>query len=175
MSTPTNAEWLEADGLGGFASGTTAGPRTRRYHALLLTARTPPTDRIALVNGLDAWVDGAGGERDDGAREYLTRQRYAPDVLAPAHPAAIESFRHEPWPTWTYRLRHGARIEHELFVLRGLPLVAVRWRLIGETSPLTLSVRPFLSGRDALPIGTTEDTEDTEVCPGGPSFPRKRG
>ena len=31
-------EWLEADGLGGFASGTVSGLRTRRYHALLLTA-----------------------------------------------------------------------------------------------------------------------------------------
>ena len=35
-----NAEWLEADGLGGFASGTVGGFRTRRYHALLLTALT---------------------------------------------------------------------------------------------------------------------------------------
>src|SRR5262245_50259982 len=31
-------EWLEADGLGGFASGTVPGIRTRRYHALLLVA-----------------------------------------------------------------------------------------------------------------------------------------
>lgn len=37
--------WLEADGLGGFASGTVSGIRTRRYHALLLTATTPPTGR----------------------------------------------------------------------------------------------------------------------------------
>src|SRR3954466_3804893 len=52
-------EWLEADGLGGFASGTTSGIRTRRYHALLLTAETPPTGRVVLVNGLDAWVEGS--------------------------------------------------------------------------------------------------------------------
>ena len=31
-------EWLEPDGLGGFASGTVTGERTRRYHALLLVA-----------------------------------------------------------------------------------------------------------------------------------------
>jgi hypothetical protein len=31
-------EWLEADGLGGFASGTVSGIRPRRYHALLLAA-----------------------------------------------------------------------------------------------------------------------------------------
>ncbi|TMA37779.1 MAG: hypothetical protein E6J79_09235, partial [Deltaproteobacteria bacterium] len=37
-SSPSHsrAEWLEADGLGGFASGTVSGIRTRRYHALLL-------------------------------------------------------------------------------------------------------------------------------------------
>jgi len=39
------SEWLEADGLGGFASGTVDDIRTRRYHALLLHAATPPTGR----------------------------------------------------------------------------------------------------------------------------------
>ena len=72
MTTPLpideRTEWLEADGLGGFASGTTSGLRTRRYHALLLSATTPPTGRMVLVNGLDAWI-----ERPEGPREYLTR------------------------------------------------------------------------------------------------------
>ena len=53
----SNAEWIEADGLGGFASGTVSGVRTRRYHALLLTATTPPAGRMVLVNGFDAWVE----------------------------------------------------------------------------------------------------------------------
>jgi len=38
----SETEWLEADGLGGFASGTSTGIRTRRYHALLLAATTRP-------------------------------------------------------------------------------------------------------------------------------------
>ncbi len=106
-------EWLEADGLGGFASGTTGGVRTRRYHALLLAATTPPTGRKVLVNGLDAWI-----ERADGA-EYLSRQRYAPGEVAPEAGATLESFSDEPWPTWTWRLRDGIRIEHELFAVHG--------------------------------------------------------
>lgn len=32
-----NAEWIEADGLGGFASGTVSSIRTRRYHARLMS------------------------------------------------------------------------------------------------------------------------------------------
>ena len=55
----SNAEWIEADGLGGFASGTVSGIRSRRYHALLLTATTPPAGRVVLVNGFDAWVETA--------------------------------------------------------------------------------------------------------------------
>jgi glycogen debranching enzyme len=54
-------EWLEADGLGGFASGTVSGIRTRRYHALLLTATKPPAGRLVLVNGFDASVKTGSG------------------------------------------------------------------------------------------------------------------
>ena len=50
-------EWLETDGRGGFSSGTVAGANTRRYHALLLTARQPPGERFVLVNHLEAWID----------------------------------------------------------------------------------------------------------------------
>jgi predicted glycogen debranching enzyme len=146
-------EWLEPDGLGGFASGTALGVRTRGYHALLLTATTPPTGRMVLVNGIDAWVEAGErsevrGERVGGKPEFLSRQRYSPGIVAPQDPATIESFETNPWPTWVYRLRNGAKIEGEIFVPRGLSLVAMRWRLVSAPTPTSLPLRPFLSGRD---------------------------
>ena len=60
-SGATAAEWLEADGLGGFASGCADVVRRRRYHALLLAATAPPSGRVVLVNGIEAWVDGPFG------------------------------------------------------------------------------------------------------------------
>src|SRR5690348_13648898 len=45
-------EWLVANGLGGYASGTLAGINTRRYHGLLVAALTPPVGRTVLVGGL---------------------------------------------------------------------------------------------------------------------------
>jgi predicted glycogen debranching enzyme len=144
IAVDDRTEWLETDGQGGFASGTTLGVRTRRYHALLLAATTPPTGRMVLVNGLDAWVESETGP------EFLTRQRYVPGVLAPEHGATLESFTDEPWPTWTYRLADGTRIEHELFVPQGRAVVALRWRLVGRhAAALPFAVRPFLSGRDS--------------------------
>jgi predicted glycogen debranching enzyme len=153
MSAPIRlddaTEWLEADGLGGFASGTTGGLRTRRYHALLLAATTPPTGRMVLVNGLDAWIARENGDEHAIAPEYLTRQRYVRDLVEPESGATLESFTDEPWPTWTYALRDGTRIEHEVFVPAGMPVVALRWRVVGRRTSVRLAVRPLLSGRDS--------------------------
>src|SRR5882672_7978599 len=71
------AEWLETDGLGAFAMGTAGGLRTRRYHALLQAALTPPTGRCVLVNGIEAWVTTAAGSF------AVSGQRYAPGVTHP--------------------------------------------------------------------------------------------
>ena len=135
-------EWLEADGRGGFASGTTSGVRTRRYHALLLSATTPPTGRVVLVNGLDAWVDTPAGTF------ALSTQRYAPGVLHPDGVSRIESFTREPWPTWTFGLPDGTRVRQEILVERATGVTVVTWTLVGGPGPAALRVRPFMSGRD---------------------------
>ncbi len=142
MNASRSQEWLEADGLGGFASGTATGVRTRRYHALLLTARTPPTGRVVLVNGFDAWVETSAG------RFAISSQAYAPDVTHPDGEARISDFRFEPWPSWTFALPDGTRVAQEVFVAKGSSAVAVSWRLLSGSSAVALEVRPFFSGRD---------------------------
>jgi predicted glycogen debranching enzyme len=135
-------EWLEADGLGGFASGTVSGIRTRRYHALLLSAKQPPTERMVLVNGFDAWV-----EMPD-ASYALSSQRYAPDVIHPDGTRRITAFDDHLWPRWRFRLDDGTEIEQELFVRHGAPLAVVCWRVVKGKKRGRLVVRPLLSGRD---------------------------
>ena len=145
LATPHSSltnEWLEADGLGGFASGTASGIRTRRYHALLLVATTPPTGRMVLVNGLDAWVE-AGGRKFQ-----LSSQCYSPGVIGSEGAQSIEAFGWEPWPHWIFRLGDEVRIEQEIFVCNGKPTVCVTWRMLGPRRAAKLFVRPFLSGRD---------------------------
>jgi predicted glycogen debranching enzyme len=142
ISIDERTEWLEADGLGGFASGTTSGVRTRRYHALLLTATTPPTGRVVLVNGFDAWIETSGGTF------ALTTQRYAPDVLHPDGATRIVGFASEPWPTWLLELPDGTKLTQEIFVQHGAGTTVVSWNLLESNGPSQLHVRPFLSGRD---------------------------
>jgi predicted glycogen debranching enzyme len=141
MCSPSHSgEWLEADGLGGFASGTADGIRRRRYHALLLTA-DPARGRMVLVNGLEVWLETADGPF------ALSSQCYAPDVVHPEGVQRIVSFDPDPWPQWVFELPDGTRIEHGLFARRGRPETFLYWRLAKGRGG-TLAVRPLLSGRD---------------------------
>jgi predicted glycogen debranching enzyme len=137
-----DAEWLEADGLGGFASGTVGGARTRRYHALLLAATTPPTGRMVLVSGFEVWVETAAG------RFALSSQRYAPDVVHPDGHERLVEFRPEPWPQWTFRCEDGTAVAQEVIACHGRGEVVVRWRLLSLPGAVRLLVRPLLAGRD---------------------------
>jgi predicted glycogen debranching enzyme len=147
--TARGREWLETDGLGGFASGTVSGVRTRRYHGLLVAALTPPTGRQMLVSGFDATVETPGG------RWMLSTQRYAGGLGGDGE-QHIESFQND-WPTWVFRLPDGTRILHEVLMRKGSPQVFLSWRLLnGSRAPrpapelywARLTVRPFFAGRD---------------------------
>lgn len=137
-------EWLEADGFGGFASGTVGIMRTRRYHALLLTATQPPTGRFVLVNGVEAWLD------VNGTRFPLTMQCYAPDVIYPDASASLLSFDTRPWPTWRFRIDERSVVIAEVFVAKESRETVLRWRFegAGACGSTTLHVRLLLSGRD---------------------------
>jgi len=135
-------EWLETDGLGGYAMGTACGVRTRRYHALLVAAARPPASRMALVNGLEVFAETSSG------RHALSSHRYQGGVLHPDGAARASSFACHRWPTWEYLCEDGTRIAQEVFMAPGSPRIFVRWRLVAGGGPARLWVRPLLSGRD---------------------------
>jgi glycogen debranching enzyme len=139
MYPSPDAEWLETDGRGGFASGTVGLVRTRRYHALLLTAATPPTGRAVLVNGLEVWIE------TDGGRFALSSQHYAPDTLYPDGASHITGFTTEPWPVWVFTLPDGTVVEHSVFIARATGETVLEWH---SNRPARLTARPLLSGRD---------------------------
>lgn len=77
-----DAEWLVTNGYGGYASCTTAGVITRRYHGLLVAALPNPIGRVVMLNHL--------GERLtlDGRSASLNVEK---DVAGPVDPSAAAS------------------------------------------------------------------------------------
>ncbi|HEX8029936.1 MAG TPA: amylo-alpha-1,6-glucosidase [Vicinamibacterales bacterium] len=135
------SEWLETDGLGGYASGTVGTTRTRRYHAVRVTATTPPTGRMVLVGGVEVGVD------VEGVTEFLTSHHYEPGVDHPQL-APLDRFALDPWPTWTFSLSGGNVVRAELFCTSGRARTLLRWTQIAGPGRLCLRVRPLLAARD---------------------------
>ena len=76
IPTPEH-EWLETNGIGGFASSTVSGMNTRRYHGLLVAATQPPVGRMVLLSKFEETLL-VGDRRID-----LSTNRY-PGAIHPA-------------------------------------------------------------------------------------------
>ncbi len=90
-------EWLEANGLGGWASSTVSGAHTRRYHGLLVAATEPPVGRKVLLSRLDETIEANGETFDLGANRF-------PGAIHPRGFEHIARFRQELFPTWEYEV-----------------------------------------------------------------------
>jgi predicted glycogen debranching enzyme len=135
-------EWLCANGLGGFASGTVAGLATRRYHGLLVAALTPPVGRTVVVSGLDERVG-------YGDQTYaLSTNRWADGTIAPEGYRMIERFHLDgTTPVWHYACA-DALIERRLWMEPGANTTYVRYRLLRGGGPVRLTLAPLVNYRD---------------------------
>ena len=131
-------EWLETDGLGGFACGTAAGARTRRYHGWYAPALAPPRRRALYVAGCEEFVV-AGGERTG-----ISTQLYR-DAVYPDGRASLARFALEPFPTWLHRTERFS-VERSLGLPRGRSATLVCWTNRGARA-VELTVRPLLAFR----------------------------
>ena len=134
-------EWLQADGLGGFASGTSLGIPSRRYHSLLTVAARPPLERLTLVNAVEATL------HLDGRVIPLSSFRYESGVINPDATPLIKDFDSHRMPVWKMDLGGGAAVTHRIFVPHGQSAVFIDWCLEGQFNSARLFVRPLLSGR----------------------------
>ncbi|HEY6148755.1 MAG TPA: glycogen debranching enzyme N-terminal domain-containing protein, partial [Thermoanaerobaculia bacterium] len=141
-------EWLEADGLGGYASGTVAGGRTRRTHGWYVPAIPPPRRRWMFVNGCEEFVTVAGEETGISTQIYR-------GAVYPQGDNRLVRFAMEPFPVWRYETDKFS-IERSLCVVRDRSVTIVRYRNCGE-SELSLSVRPLLRFRGAGELRSESD------------------
>ena len=139
LDLASGREWLETNGLGGFASSTIAGMHTRRYHGLLTAALPPPLNRVLLLSKLEETLLYRGHRFD------LATNRY-PGVVYPRGFRALKHFRLDPFPVFTFRVA-DLEIEKTVLMLHGQNTVVVVYDLHGAASECLLEIRPLLAFR----------------------------
>jgi predicted glycogen debranching enzyme len=131
-------EWLATNGLGGYASGTVAGPNTRRYHGLLMAALHPPVQRVLLLAALDESVDG----------EPLSAHEYWDGTVAPAGFRSLESVCLDGMlPCFRWRI-NGRLVERRIWMDDRQNRTVISYRLL-QGPPGRLDVRPLFAHRPA--------------------------
>ncbi len=134
-------EWLETNGLGGFASSTIIGMNARRYHGLLVAAIRPPVDRMVLLSKLEERLF-------VGDRQYALSTNQYPAAIHPKGYLWQTEFRLDPMPTFTYAVEDLA-IEKSVFMVHGKNSTAVSYRLLtGPREDVLLELRPLIAFRD---------------------------
>ena len=144
-------EWLVTNGLGGYASGTIAGPNTRRYHGLLVAAFAPPVERTVLVASLIEWTT------YDGKRYPLFAFEYADGTVDQQGFKHLQSFALEgALPIWSYALA-DALLEKRVWMAYGANTTYVTYRLVRGTRPIDLAITPLLTYRDFHALSNRRD------------------
>lgn len=160
FKSSTQREWLETNGIGGFAAGTISGAHSRRYHGLLTAATRPPLGRIRTVSKLDETL------LIDGTQYEISSNQY-PDTVHPDGYRFITDFRLDPFPVWRYKV-DDVELEKKIFMAHGSNTTVCRWTLLSGDKNVKLNVRPLLAFVDYhhLQKETSEITKSYTAEPG---------
>ncbi|HSG41140.1 MAG TPA: glycogen debranching enzyme N-terminal domain-containing protein [Thermoanaerobaculia bacterium] len=133
-------EWLETNGLGGWAGTTVAGAHSRRYHGLLVAATEPPSGRTVLLSRLDETLHLEGETYELSCNQF-------PGAVAPRGFEHLTSFRKDLFPVFEYEAG-GVRLRKTVAAVDGENTTLVLYEVLEAPGPFILSLRPFLAARD---------------------------
>jgi predicted glycogen debranching enzyme len=141
LAEASTREWLVSDGLGGYAMGTVAGLRTRRYHGLLIVAVGGPASRMLGLAALDP-VLVLGDERI-----RLATDEWADGTVDPRGHELLSRFTLDRGvPRWCWQVG-GTIVERELAMAHGRAAVGVVHRLVGSDRAVRLELTPLCTWR----------------------------
>jgi len=139
LNEASKREWLEANGIGGFASSTITGLNTRRYHGLLTAALNPPSDRKVLLSKLEETLV------VNGRRYELSCNQY-PGAIYPQGHLFLQEFRLDPFPTFVWRVE-DVELTKSVFMIQGENAVVVQYDL-NPPRDCRLELQPLIAFRD---------------------------
>lgn len=132
-------EWLETNGLGGYASSTLEMCHRRRYHGLLVANLQDPPGRHVLFSKFEDSV------RTGNSELFLSAHQY-PGLRFPPDGIALAEFRQGPYPGFHYK-KNGLQAIKSLLMIYGQDTVLIRYEILQMTTPGILHLRPFLACR----------------------------
>ena len=158
------AEWIETNGLGGWASSSLSGCNTRRYHGILVAATKPPTERTVLVNKFTVYLENKNNKLDEiivlnDEWTHLSTNKFR-DALSPQGYVHINEFKKDLFPEFTYEV-NGVVIKKTIAMLHGENTTVIIYNVLQAPSSFTLQLMPLITGRDYHSLHKANDVFNT--------------
>jgi predicted glycogen debranching enzyme len=133
-------EWLETNGLGGWAGSTISGMNSRRYHGLLVAALNPPVERVVLLSKLDETI-----YTNDETLELATNQY--PGVIHPTGYRYLNKFKKEYFPEFEYEFKNF-KLKKTITAVNGENTMLIIYEVPISSESFSLELKPFIAFRD---------------------------
>jgi predicted glycogen debranching enzyme len=143
----SSREWLETNGIGGFASATVAGSNSRRYHGLLAAAIDPPVGRAVLLSKFEEAFT-------VGKETFLLSANQYPGAVYPQGYRLLKNFRQGPFPIWTFEAA-GVELEKCVFMVHGENTTVITYSIKDQKpgDEIKLEIKPLAAFRDYHHLG----------------------
>ena len=146
----SHLEWLETNGLGGYASSSVTGSNTRRYHGLLVAALHPPVDRMVMISKLDETIIVNDKRVDLGTNQY-------PGTLHPQGYQYLKSVERDLFPVFIYEAE-GIQLKKTIAAIQGENTTLVLYEVTKAPAAFILELLPFYSCRDFHSLSHANDS-----------------
>jgi len=132
-------EWLDTNGLGGYASSTVLSCNTRKYHGLLVANLGAPKGKYVLLS----WIEDA--VLAEGKEIFLSCSQY-PGYFFPQEKHFLKEFHLDYSPRFIYEA-DGIRIHKAIMMIHKKDCVLMRYEVEHCKSPCLLRLKPFIAFR----------------------------
>lgn len=134
-------EWIETNGIGGWASSTVIGANTRREHGLLVAATARPFTRRVLLSKLDETLEVNGDRFDLGCNRF-------PGTFHPRGDQFLWGFERDLFPVFEYRVGEIS-LTKTIAAINGENTTVISYEITAAPSKFVLELRTLVAARGA--------------------------
>ena len=133
-------EWLETNGLGGYAMGTVSGANTRRYHGILVAAMHPPVERMVVVSKWEESIVIQNQQFDLSSNQY-------PGAIFPQGVQHLTKFQRDFFPEFYYEAE-GVVLKKTIAMIHGEHTTVIQYEVIKSPQAFEMEFLPLYACKD---------------------------
>jgi len=133
-------EWLETNGMGGWASSSINGSNSRKYHGLLVASANQPHGRYVMLSKLDEKILTPKGEFALHTNKYR-------ETIFPNGYQHLKSFRKNLFPEFIYEVE-GIKLKKTIAAPQGEQTTLLIYEVMEADHDFEMELTPLLAARE---------------------------